>query len=383
MRFVHVADSHLGLSQFSRLDADGGNQREALIYDHFLAGIDAIVREHPDAVVHAGDLFHSVRPKTRAYTTALEAISRLGDAAIPLIAIAGNHDMRKSRYTTSPFEVLEYHSAPVHAGYGSGYKPVDLEDTRFHLIPNLLQADQYREEFDRIEPARGRMNVLVTHGLASTLRDRRLGTVMEHEIDTTMLSPDFDYIALGHFHGQRQVSDNAWYSGSQEYISYAETGDTKGGLVVDLDRSSVRHLDLPCSPMRDLGELDCASLSSREIGEEIAGRALRAGASGEPAMAVITLEGAERRVLQSVDPGILQDARERFLDLKIAVRSAAKGTPLADWRDLAGVNYAELFGEYLKSQSLEEQKHRYVLEKGREVIRKVMAGEAGERDGAP
>jgi hypothetical protein len=84
-----------------------------------------------------------------------------------------------------------------------------------------------------------------------------------------------------------------------------------------------------------------------------------------------------------VDPGILQDARERFLDLKIAVRSAAKGTPLADWRDLAGVNYAELFGEYLKSQSLEEQKHRYVLEKGREVIRKVMAGEAGERDGAP
>ena len=116
------------------------------------------------------------------------------------------------------------------------YEPVDLGDTRFHLIPNLLQASQYREEFDRIEPLRNGRNVLVTHGLASTLRDHRLGTVMEHEIDTTMLSPEFDYIALGHFHGQKQVADNAWYCGSQEYISYAEIGDTKGGLLIDLER---------------------------------------------------------------------------------------------------------------------------------------------------
>jgi DNA repair exonuclease SbcCD nuclease subunit len=383
MRFVHIADSHLGLSQFGRLDADGGNLREGLIYDHFLAGVDTILREHPDAVVHAGDLFHSVKPKTRAYTTALEAISRLGDAGIPLIVIAGNHDMRKSRYTTSPFEVLEYHSAPVHAGHGSGYEPVDAGDTRFHLIPNLLQPDQYREEFDRIEPARGLKNVLVTHGLASTLRERRLGTIMEHEIDATILSPDFDYIALGHFHGQRRMSENAWYSGSQEYINYAEVGDTKGGLVVDLDRSTVRHLDLPCSPMMDLGELDCTSLSSREVGEEIHGRALRVGGTPEPALAIITLLGAEKRVLHSVDPGVLQDARGRFLDLKISVRSAATGTPVADWRDLPGVDYADLFGEYLKGQGLGERKHRYVLEKGREVIRRVMAGEAGGGDGAP
>jgi len=383
MRFVHIGDSHLGLSQFSRLDGDGGNLRERLVYDHFLAGIDAIIGERPDALVHAGDLFHSVRPRTRAYTTALEAISRLGDAGIPLVVIAGNHDMRKSRYTTSPFEVLEYHSAPVHAAYGSGYQPVDLGDTRFHLIPNLLQPDQYRVEFDHIERAGGLRNVLVTHGLASTLHDRRLGTVMEHEIDTTMLSPDFDYIALGHFHGQARVADNAWYCGSQEYITYAETGDTKGGLLVDLERGSVEHLDLPCTPMRDLGGLDCTSLSSREIGDEIAARSLQAGGTGEPAMAVITLSGAERRVLQAVDPSLLQEARDRFLDLKIAMRSTPAGTPLAGRRDLEGVDYGELFGEYLKDRGLDERKHRFVLAKGREVIRMVMAGEREDGDAAP
>ena len=384
MRFVHIGDSHLGLSQFSRLDEDGGNLRERLVYDHFLAAIDAVVALRPEAVVHAGDLFQSVRPRTRAYLTALEAITRLGEAGIPLVIIAGNHDMRKSRYTPSPFEVLEYHHAPVYAAYGSGYQPVDLGDTRFHLIPNLLQPDQYREEFDRIEPSRDHGNVLVTHGLASTLRDRRLGTVMEHEIDTTMLSPAFDYIALGHFHGQAQVADNAWYCGSQEYISYAEAGDTKGGLLVDLEKCMVTHLDLPCSPLTDLGELDCSSLGPRDIAEEVARRAGAAGGTGEPGMAVITLTGAERRTLQAMDPGILQDARNLFLDLKIVVRTTATGTPLAGGRrDLAGVDYGELFGEYLKGQNLDEGKHRYVLAKGREVIRRVMAGEAGDADAAP
>jgi exonuclease SbcD len=380
MRFVHIGDSHLGLSQFNRLADDGVNLRERLIYTNFLDGIDAIVRVHPDAVVHAGDLFHSVRPKTLAYTTALEALSRLGDAGIPLLIIAGNHDMKKSRYTTSPFEVLEYHSAPIHAGYRYRYEHVEVGDTRFHLIPNLLQPAQYREEFDRIEPLRNGRNVLVTHGLASTLRDHRLGTVMEHEIDTTMLSPDFDYIALGHFHGQKQVADNAWYCGSQEYISYAEIRDTKGGLLLDLDARTVESLDLPRTPMIDLGELECETLSSREVGEEIAGRALHVPTSDQPAMAIITLTGIKRRTFQSVDPGLLQEARSRFLELRTSFSSGASGAPLTDHRDLAGVNYVDLFGEYLKNQNLAEREHRFILEKGSVVIRRLMEGEAGEED---
>jgi DNA repair protein SbcD/Mre11 len=383
MRFVHIGDSHLGLSQFDRLADDGVNLRERLIYTNFLDGIDAIVKVRPDAVVHAGDLFHSVRPKTLAYTTALEALTRLGDAGIPLLIIAGNHDMKKSRYTTSPFEVLEYHSAPIHAGYRYRYEPVDLGDVRFHLIPNLLQPGQYREEFDRIEPLRDGRNVLVTHGLASTLRDHRLGTVMEHEIDTTMLSPEFDYIALGHFHGQKQVADNAWYCGSQEYITYAEIGDTKGCLLVDLDRQTVDHLDLPRTPMVDLGELVCQSLSPREIGEGIAERAIGAADSGQPAMAIITLTGISRRTFQSVDPGLLQEARSRFLDLRISFKSGVSGTPLTDRRSLTGVNYVELFGVYLKDQNLGEKEHRFIFERGSAVIQSVLADKAGDKDATP
>ena len=382
MRLVHIGDSHLGLSQFNRLADDGVNLRERLVYSHFLGGIDTIVRARPDVVVHAGDLFHSVRPKTLALTTALDALSRLGDAGIPLVAIAGNHDMTKSRYTTSPFRVLEYHRAPVHAAYRHRYEFVDIGDIRFHLIPNLLQPSQYREEFDRIEPAGTGGNVLVTHGLASTIKDRRLGTVMEHEIDATILSPRFDYIALGHYHGRQKVAGNAWYCGSQEYISYAEIADEKGGLLIDTAKGTVDPLPLPCTPMLDLGDLECGGLGSRELGEEISGRARSARTSDEPAMAVITLREADRRAFQAIDPAILQEARSQLLGLKIILATDKRGIPLSAHRDLTGVDYVALFGEYLGEQGLEAKKREFVLSRGTGVIRKVMERETGEDDAA-
>jgi hypothetical protein len=66
--------------------------------------------------------------------------------------------------------------------------------------------------------------------------------------------------------------------------------------------------------------------------------------------------------------------------LKIAVRSEDSGTPLTNRRSLTGVNYVDLFGGYLKDQNLGEKEHRVIFERGSAVIRKVMAGEAGEED---
>jgi DNA repair exonuclease SbcCD nuclease subunit len=252
-------------------------------------------------------------------------------------------------------------------------------DTRFHLIPNLLQADQYREEFDRIDPLRSGKNVLVTHGLATTLRDYRLNTVMEHEIDATMLSSDFDYIALGHFHGRRQVADRAWYCGSQEYLTYGEVHDGKGALVADLARGSVEPLELPRTPMVDLGEVECGGLSPRETGETIAALVAGIRCGEDPPMAMVTLAGVDRKVILAMDQGILREARERLLDLRIQVKATGEGTPLTERHDLRGVNYVDLFGEYLQGQQLPERQHRYVREKGSAVIRQVMAGE-GEED---
>jgi exonuclease SbcD len=372
MKIVHIADTHLGLSAFNKIDPETGmNLRERLIYDNFLAAVDRIILEKPDVLVHAGDLFHQVKPRTRAYTTALEALRRLEEAGIPFVVIAGNHSMAKTRYTTSPLEVLEYHTADVYAAYRHRYHRVELGDTVFHLIPNMLQTSGYRTAFEEIEPGPGH-NVLVTHGLASALKDKRLHTVAEHEIDATMLSDDFDYIALGHFHGQSQVADNAWYSGSLEFCTYGEIRDIKGGLLVDLASGSVEHLDLPHTPMLDLGRIACEGRTAGEIMAAIADLVPEEGIP-ERSMCQITLDGVRRDTLRALDRRKLNEARSRLLDLKFRVLAAEDSSPILRERTLVGVDYVLEFERFVENLHLGQKQEAYVKRTGSDILRSVIA----------
>jgi DNA repair exonuclease SbcCD nuclease subunit len=65
---------------------------EKQIYDNFHSWRQMLLSgKSPDVLVHAGDLFDTVRPRTRAYTTVPGAPGRLHAAGIPLVIIAGNH----------------------------------------------------------------------------------------------------------------------------------------------------------------------------------------------------------------------------------------------------------------------------------------------------
>jgi exonuclease SbcD len=383
MRFVHIADTHLGLASFSRIDPESGmNLRERLIYENFLEAIEIIISRRPDALVHAGDLFDRVKPKTRAYTTVLEALERLGEEEIPFVVIAGNHSMPKTRYTSSPLEVLEYHQAEVHAAYRYRYEAVELGDAVFHLIPNMLRAGDYIDAYHEIAMAPDRHNVLVTHGLVSSLNDWRLRTVAEHELQADMLSSDFDYIALGHFHGQRQVADNAWYSGSLEYCTYGELQDVKGGLVVDTGVGRVEHLDLPCTPMVDMGTIRCEGLGAAEVSERIAGTIERFPEGHDLAMCRLTLDGIARETVRAVDRRTLAEFKKRVLDLKVRIRMADEQENLLEEKDLRTVDYIAEFESFVTQKHLDAPVHAFVVGKGAAVLRSVIERHQEERDAA-
>ncbi|OPY38301.1 MAG: DNA double-strand break repair protein Mre11 [Methanoregula sp. PtaU1.Bin051] len=372
MKIVHIADTHLGLTAFNRLDPESGmNLREKQIYDNFLSAIDEIIRQKPDVLVHAGDLFEQVKPKTKAYTTVLEALDRLHAAGIPFVIIAGNHSMIKTRYTTSPYEVLTYHPSRITAAYRFRYEKAEIGDTVFHLIPNMLRPEDYRTAFDEIELAKDRNNVLVTHGLATAIRDKRLATVAEHELDNTILSDRFDYIALGHYHRQVQITDNAWYSGSLEYLTYGEIADEKGGLLVDPERHTVTHLDLPKTPMIDLGTIDCAGMPHGAITGEIVARV---GAQDLPegSMAQVTLEGLSHEERRRIDTKALSGIREQLLDLKIRVRAIEEERPVPLQQDLRMIDYLQEFSSFIKKQQLAPEQKKFVGRCGLEVLKTVM-----------
>lgn len=378
MKLIHIADTHLGLSQFNRLDPESGmNLREKQIYENFLSAIELIITKRPDVLVHAGDLFDTVKPKTRAYTTVLEALERLQAAGIPLVVIAGNHSMVKTRYTTSPFEVISYHPGEIFAAYSFRYERVEVGNTFFHLIPNMLRPEDYRTAYDTIEISKDHYNVLVTHGLATQIRDKRLATVAEHELDSTILSGEFEYIALGHYHRQSRITENAWYSGSIEYLSYGEISDAKGGLTVDLDHSSrdehhgVAPLLLPRTPMVDLGTIMSGEIPAKDIPGEIESR-FAASSVPRLSMAQVTLDGLSRDHAKGPDMKELSTVREWLLDLKIRLRSSEESSAVPLQQDLRAIDYLGEFSSFLDAQALGQGQKKYVASCGQRVLRAVM-----------
>ena len=372
MKIVHIADTHLGLAGFNRIDHETGmNLREKLIYSNFLESVNVIIRQKPDAIVHAGDLFDRVKPRTHAYITVMSALNMLEEAGIPLVLISGNHSMPKTRYTPSPFKVLEYHSAEVHSAYSYRYEKKEIGDTVFHLIPNMLKTADYRNAFDEIEIDRSSANVMVTHGLATTLRDYRLRTVAEHEIDSTMLSEDFSYIALGHFHGQKQISDNAWYSGSIEYCTYNEINDKKGGLIVNTESGDTIPLELPNTPMIDLGRIDCNSMTPSEITEKIGLIVDRLEDPGD-SLCQIRLENILREKIRNINREDMAEIKNRVLNLRIASDTIEPVKRGFETEDPSSVDYVDEFRKFVKIQGLEGRLEEDIISTGSNIFKKVI-----------
>src|SRR6476659_7293837 len=109
VKVAHLADPHLGARQYHRQTSAGINQREADVAHAFRATVDGVLATAPDAVLIAGDLFHSVRPTNAAIVFAFRQLQRLRDALpkAPVVLIAGNHDTPRSVETGSILRLFE------------------------------------------------------------------------------------------------------------------------------------------------------------------------------------------------------------------------------------------------------------------------------------
>jgi exonuclease SbcD len=318
MKIVHMADSHLGFSAYGRVDRWGRNLREEMIYQGFNETVDRIIELRPDAVVHAGDVFHHVRPRIRPLYVFKQNLEKLVEAEIPVIIISGNHDAPKSYAALSPFTLFEGMKG-VNIAHQYRYERFEVGDHFFHCIPFCLGPEDYLEEFRKMQEFRmenpsGR-DVLVMHGLVEALWDRRLRTVGEHELKESFLKGDFSYIALGHYHGQAQVAQNAWYSGSVEYFRFNEAVDEKGLLLVDLESGAVEQIPVREKYMLDPPPIDCGGLSSEEIEESI--RSLCDDLGIRDKIVRLRMKDASREAYRSLSQRMLGNLKNEALHLEI------------------------------------------------------------------
>lgn len=271
MRILHVSDTHIGYSAYHKVAENGINQREMDVYATFTQFVDYALQCRPDAVIHSGDLFDSVRPSNRALSFALSQLLRLSEAEIPVVVIAGNHETPKLRETGSAFRIFE-HLQHVHPVYRGKREEIEIENLFIHAIPHCPSAADLENNIRDARTREGYVNVMTLHAGVIGIKDFNYirGDFNEQVIPSGYLSPDFDYIALGHYHRATQVAENARYAGSTEHFSFKEAGEEKGFYDIDISSTpTVRFIPLSCREMVDLPQIECMHLEPHEIEAEI------------------------------------------------------------------------------------------------------------------
>ena len=280
MRFVHISDSHLGASGFSRrLSPSGYNRREEDICNSFASAVDQITELSPDFVLHTGDLFHSVRPTNRIINFAIRQILRIVNEQIPMVIISGNHDTPKQRSVGSVFSFFEVFSPLLHLVYKNKYESIRINQVAIHAIPHCLDQEGFREELVKVRiDKEAKYNILMLHGVVAGIPEFSMGELSEQEIPTSYFDLGFDYVALGHYHRHCEVAPGVVYAGSTERVSLSELGQDKGFVEVDLEletrlaKDRMNFHPVPTRDMIELPALDAKDLDQDQVYDEIDNR---------------------------------------------------------------------------------------------------------------
>ena len=332
MKLAHLADAHLGCRQFGRQDEHGVNQREADVAAAFRAAIDAVISRACDAVVIAGDLFHSVRPTNRSIIEAFSQLARLRAAlpAAPVVLIAGNHDTPRSAESGSILKLMASLGVDV-----VDESPRRLDYPALGLsvlaVPHAALLGGGGDRPWRVDPA-AHHNVLVMHPeVAGLFPDMGVTDYGGVRVEAEELTREpWTWVALGHYHVVTRVAERVWYSGSLEYTSpdiwgerRAELRDgvAKGILLADLETGAVERVPLPPGrAVHDLPRLDASGMSPPELDAAIAGRI--AGIAGGLAGTVtrLVVDNVPRPLAHALDHGAIRALKAQALHFHLDLR---------------------------------------------------------------
>lgn len=209
--FLHTSDWHIA-KPFTRFDAGKAGQLRAARLDA-IDRLAAIARDEGIRhVLVAGDIYDHPQLPNKALLTALE---RLKDAtALEWHLIPGNHDPgeaggiweRMMRFGLPGNVIVHLEPRPVVLADDVLLLPAPILSKRLGRDPTAWMGD--------VQAGPGRIRIGLAHGPVATFGS---GGYVQASIDPARAeSAGLDYLALGDWHGCKQVSSRCWYSGTPE-----------------------------------------------------------------------------------------------------------------------------------------------------------------------
>ena len=208
MRFIHIADVHLGAQPEAGTAYSAKRPRE--LWDTFARIIDLCEVQHVDVLLIAGDLFHR-QPLLRELKEVNYLFSKLTHTRV--VFIAGNHDyVRKDSYYCT-FKWNEN----VYPLLGAKMGCVEIPEFELAVYGFSYHSRQITEECCNVKaPGKYRYEIMLAHG-----GDEKHIPLRKEALETS----GFDYIALGHIHKPAILLENhAAYAGALEPVDISDTG---------------------------------------------------------------------------------------------------------------------------------------------------------------
>lgn len=229
MKLLHTADWQIG-RQYARFGPEDG----PALADARISTVARIAQLAHDeayaAVLVAGDVFDAQTLSDRTLRRLFNATEAF---AGPWIMIPGNHDAALAESVWSKSSRLGIIPDNVHVALTA--EVLSFPELGFAVLPAPLTQRQTHDDltawFDRAETPPDLLRIGLAHGSIAGLLADDIDSSNPIAADRAQRAR-LDYLALGDWHGTKQVDARTWYSGTPEQDRFKDNG---AGQVLDVE----------------------------------------------------------------------------------------------------------------------------------------------------
>jgi exonuclease SbcD len=156
IRILHLADLHIGMENYGRLDpATGLNGRVMDFLRRLSEVVEYALDNDVDLVLFAGDAYKTRDPNSTYRREFARRIKRLADGGIPVVLLVGNHDLPAQERKASSVEIfrtLDVSNVLV-AGYDKLHvlttrrgEPIQVATVPYPIRQRLLAHEEFKSK---------------------------------------------------------------------------------------------------------------------------------------------------------------------------------------------------------------------------------------------
>ncbi len=344
MRFVHIADVHIGMSFKSASFAKSfGKAKRDAIMENFKRLVDYIKDNEIDLLLIAGDFLESDYVEMKDLFDLNYLLKKIPDTHV--LMMTGNHDPQSLE--NNVYTKVEW-SENVFV-FPAEYASLDIEGLEVSVIsvswdskgPMKLDREKLEEVIERAGYDR---KILMLHGDAYNEN-------VYMPLDPDYLNRlDVDYVALGHIHKMDRLGDKVVYSGSLEGLDFSESYphgfiegsiDSQGKLDIEFVESMVYPMEVI--------SIDISDVESMMALKDDIKNAVSSLTGPRSPMLRLVLLGEKHIQMGDFNQDFLEDIRRLLSDDSAYVEIKDKTVPGYDLEELKKEHEDDLIGYFIRS----------------------------------